>query len=1216
LKALTFLAFFFSGASSLIFQSIWTRMLHLVFGSTSVAQSSVLCVFMGGLGLGAWLFGRYADRIRRPLLTYALVEVVVGLFGLLVPHLVAADGWLATVNATLRGSLGAESPSFLVVRFLCIVPILIVPTVLMGATLPLLARHFVVAGERSSRTTTRVGALYAVNTFGAVAGIFAAGFLLLPAIGLYLTNLTACTINFGLASAVTLLVLASGAARRPAHVPAPSLPDASDGCARAPDPSQHLPRVLRRLALGAFAVSGAVALCYEVVWTRALAMTIGSSIYSFTLILMTFLIGIASGSAIVARTLGKKDVPLGLVTLVALLLSILANVPAGVAMGIGHYLAFTSFTVVSAAGLWAWRRRASSGKEGARAALVILAVPAGASVLNALGTSGDLARIVASVVGAVTAFVALNVLLRRRLSFLLGAMPVSIALATVVGYVWQDDIPRAFGRLALEIAETGEGVGKVQFFMFVTVALSVLPATLGMGAMFPLTLGAWTAGGARIGRDVGVVYSVNTIGAMVGAWLPGFLLLPVIGMEHTLQMGIAANLLIGVVLLLAATRADRAHRAMPGIPTAPRPVGRATGYGIPALLLGLGTAFFVFTASPESPLRWDRSAMTLGVFRLWALPTLLPDSPRDPAGSPETPAAKPTLVYYRDGVSTTVSVDVFGDHVVLRNNGKPDASTADMPTQITLGVFPLLLHPRVTEPLDVAVIGWGSGVTVASALTFPVRSVDVIELERAVVEASRHMQKLNRLAYTKDEYPYLEVPRLKIINDDGRNYLAAASRPYDVIISEPSNPWITGVSDLFTSDHFRIAKRRLRSDGIFCQWVQLYELSPENIKTIFRTFASEFEHVLVLTVEANAEDTMMIGSSTPISIDLQRLRKAYTLPGVADELKRAKVLRVEDLYGRVLLGSKDEVMAYSRIEHRWEDGRWVEKQESTNHGECPLATCRREPVPLNTDDNALIELRAPRDLIGNAKFRGHSAAVFYSDEWPYGRLPPGPLPGLGNDARAHADLAISLLAHGRKKEAKTIIDRLAELGEPANETVPARLHFLLTDPVHEPPMKRPLPSAAGPEILELTKRYHEAVAKLIEVHGYVAAVGLLDEVPELKALADVPEVMLVVAYLLFKAWELGRIEMTVVLTYFQKLLEDHPELVRRYPSTYYYHARVLDRARQYGEAVLRLLEYIQHASPEELGAATRAAGDGDQEVRAAGPASVEAATPRKTSTPP
>ena len=115
----------------------------------------------------------------------------------------------------------------------------------------------------------------------------------------------------------------------------------------------------------------------------------------------------------------------------------------------------------------------------------------------------------------------------------------------------------------------------------------------------------------------------------------------------------------------------------------------------------------------------------------------------------------------------------------------------------------MLMHPRGPTDLDVAVIGFGSGLTVGTSLSFPVRTVDVIELERSIPEAARFFEDVNHLTYELDHFPFVQMDRLTVINDDGRNYLASTDRMYDIIISEPSNPWITGVSDLFTVDHFQ-----------------------------------------------------------------------------------------------------------------------------------------------------------------------------------------------------------------------------------------------------------------------------------------------------------------------------------------------------------------------------------------------------------------------------
>jgi spermidine synthase len=124
LRYAAYTAFFLSGASSLIFQNIWSRMLHHVFGATSVAISSVLTCFMAGLGLGAWIAGRYVDRIKHPLITYAVAELGVGLWAMLIPFLVSSDGWLAELNFALRNSLGAGSTGFMLARFAVVMPIL------------------------------------------------------------------------------------------------------------------------------------------------------------------------------------------------------------------------------------------------------------------------------------------------------------------------------------------------------------------------------------------------------------------------------------------------------------------------------------------------------------------------------------------------------------------------------------------------------------------------------------------------------------------------------------------------------------------------------------------------------------------------------------------------------------------------------------------------------------------------------------------------------------------------------------------------------------------------------------------------------------------------------------------------------------------------------------------------------------------------------------
>ena len=207
--------FFLSGASGLVLEMLWTRMLTLVFGSTTLAVSTVLTAFMGGLGLGSYLAGKFADRLKNPARAYALVEASIGLYALLVPWVIS---FYPGLNRWLWVAFGDRYALLSVLRFVASAGLLIIPTTLMGATLPILARHFVRHPWELRRVGLRIGTLYAINLFGAVAGSFFAGFVFLPSIGLRWTNVTAASFNLTLAAAILLArrLMANPDAPRPA----------------------------------------------------------------------------------------------------------------------------------------------------------------------------------------------------------------------------------------------------------------------------------------------------------------------------------------------------------------------------------------------------------------------------------------------------------------------------------------------------------------------------------------------------------------------------------------------------------------------------------------------------------------------------------------------------------------------------------------------------------------------------------------------------------------------------------------------------------------------------------------------------------------------------------------------------------------------------------------------------------------------------------------
>ncbi|MET0343244.1 MAG: hypothetical protein ABW252_19705 [Polyangiales bacterium] len=997
MRALAATAFFLSGASSLIFQTLWTRMLHLTFGATSIALSTVLTAFMSGLGLGAYLAGKRAARIRRPLAVYGIAELGVAACALAIPALVDLDGPLATVNALLRAQLGEASHALMLARFACVLPLLLVPTTLMGASLPLLAEHAARGAAQDGGGRVEAGLLYALNTLGAVAGTLLGSFVLMPAIGVRATNLAAVGIN--LALGIAMLIAARD-----------SLPPRADLAAV----TKVVAPPGRTLALFAFGVSGACAMAYEVVWSRALAMAIGSSLQSFALILVTFLLGIAGGSAVTAQLAGRRaDGGLWLLSVLAAALCALALAPAmalssGPVAGAVLLLALVALVAHARTVLSHARRLEEAGDEladeaeraRARAGLRALALPVLLAALEVMRFAsqrgrvdpvtrhGYLPYISATAVIACAVVLALVAALRRSPWLLATGAQLGIALATLGSHAVQDEIPYAFARLVIALPSLPEHVGLVRFFMLLTAGLCTLPAALGMGAMFPIALAQATTRDAAIGDDVGRVYGANTLGSIVGAWLPGFVLLPSWGMERTLLAGVALNATLGVALACSALTRAAGARA-------------ARWLGACSLLLTLATGACI--ALPDAPGRWNLAHMTLGAFRVSLADDVL-DTKRWGA---------PTLLYYRDGVSTTVSVERWGKHhLSLKNNGKVEASNDhDMPTQVMVAAFPMLLHRRAGMPLDVALIGFGSGVTVGATLAFSPRRLDVIELEDAVVDAaSAYFGGVNRLTRSLDRFPYVEAPGLVLHHDDGRNFLAATPTQYDVIISEPSNPWITGVSDLFTVEQFTIGKRRLAPGGLYCQWVQLYELSPENIKTVYRTFAAQFPYVVAFAAEAESSDTILIGSEAPIALDYRAIARQLDDPRIADELTRGLVRTPADVLARLLFAERDELLRFSQIERR--DA--VVRPKAMGDAPCVAPGCVREPVALNTDDNMRIELRAPADLIGFARYEGY-LDLFYADAWPYGRLVPESF----RDDAARVDLARALLAHGRPGQART-----------------------------------------------------------------------------------------------------------------------------------------------------------------------------------------------------
>jgi spermidine synthase len=358
---------------------------------------------------------------------------------------------------------------------------------------------------------------------------------------------------------------------------------------------------------------------------------------------------------------------------------------------------------------------------------------------------------------------------------------------------------------------------------FCTAVLVLLvPSTLS-GVAFPFAIRAAVGGSEEVAGPVGRVYGANTLGGVLGAALTGFVVLPVFGLQAC--VAVAASL-----HLFAAAGALRFGRS-----------------GTRAAVVALAAAGALFVRAPWNPM-WMSGGMYQYVSRF---------SDHTMAGIERFALHDQELLFYDEGRSTVVTVgrNVSTGNLWLANNGKIDASTSgDLPTQVLAS----LIGAQHSEKLDRAlVIGLASGITAGALTTVPtLRQLEVAELEAAVVEASALFREHN--------HDLLANPRVTVVANDGRNHLLRAPPgTYDLVVSEPSNPYLSGVANLFTEEFWRLGRSRLVPGGVWAQWLQLYGMGPSELRGLMGTFADVFPEVAVyVTIEG--ADLVLVGSDRPI----------------------------------------------------------------------------------------------------------------------------------------------------------------------------------------------------------------------------------------------------------------------------------------------------------------------------------------------------------------
>jgi spermidine synthase len=423
-------------------------------------------------------------------------------------------------------------------------------------------------------------------------------------------------------------------------------------------------------------------------------------------------------------------------------------------------------------------------------------------------------------------------------------------------------------------------------------AIVLLPAMI-LGALFPCATRLAGRAGLEAGANVGRVYAWNTAGSIVGALAAGFVSVEVLGSEKTLVMACVATACLAMLAVMLGT-------------------------GLRFRLAAATAAAVAAVAFPFFSARWDPAMMANGVTHILRQ---VRSYPRETLASRIPELMLPIgdrVIFQREGKSATVTVIRSGQNTILVVDGKSDASTTphDMITQVMLGQVPFLFAREVG---DVCVIGYGSGVTTHAVLTHPVSRVETIEIERQVIEASRFFASANGNP--------LADPRSRLILEDARTALTYRPQTYDIIISEPSNPWIAGVNNLFTREFYHLVRRRLRPGGVFCQWVHTYEMSDDSFKTILDTVAREFKYSRVIV--PSAADPIILVSDRPLALNPDAVDLFPSRPLVQRDLARAG------------FGSLAEIAVYDK-------------------------GSIGPPRPgglLNTDDNSVIQYRLALELL-------------------------------------------------------------------------------------------------------------------------------------------------------------------------------------------------------------------------------------------------------------
>jgi spermidine synthase len=722
------LLFVGSGCAALIYEVVWLQMLQLVIGATAVSLGVLLGTFMGGMCLGSLLLPRLVSSRRHPLLVYALLELGIGAIGLAVLHGMGFVEHIYVRHAG-HGALGILVRG--AVAGMCLLP----PTLLMGATLPAIARWV----KTDPEGVSWLGFFYGGNLAGAVFGCLLTGFYLLRVHDMATATYVALAINVTVAAMAW--AMAAGSARYDAAVES-----------TAPAGVVHTSGTWAVYL--AIAISGMTALGGEVVWTRLLSLLLGGTVYTFSLILAVFLIGLGIGStlgALVARRAASAQVTLGACQWL-----------------LTAAIAWTAFMISQSLPYW----------------------------------------------------------------------PVAPTLSPSPWFTFQLDLARCFW--------------------------AVLPPACLWGASFPLALAAVASRGQDPGRLVGGVYAANTLGAIAGALVFSLVLVPALGTANAERVLLGLAAAAGLVAFVPLLR------------TASVPVQRA---GAVALLIAIAAAGGLVWS--VKPLPWVAVAYGRQTANYLArsAPGIVKDLPA------KTGDAELFCTYVGEGTNVSVAVTVSSEGVrSFHGAGKIQASTlpVDMRLQRMLGHLSALLHKK---PESVLVVACGAGVTAGTFVLHPdVKRIVICDIEPLVPQVVTPMfgpENYHVVDGIARENPHrVNGKDVEVVYDDGRHFLRTTHEKFDIITSDPIDPWVKGCAALNTVEYYQMCRDHLNPGGTVSLWIPLNEGNLATTKSVIATFFQVFPHGIVWTNEheGHGYDAVLFAQTEPTVIDIDTLQRRLDRP--------------------------------------------------------------------------------------------------------------------------------------------------------------------------------------------------------------------------------------------------------------------------------------------------------------------------------------------------